>query len=1430
MDSRSLVVILLLLVGMAQAADYQLNFILRDAGRPYNEDINMSYHRGTMINISYHNTTEEIPLEWYYGWRDYNYGNISFNLTDMFVENGTVLFSVDMAGRGAISLFKDIRITKDGADLSYGPWNTSCSVGDTYPETVNPDYKAQVYRDDRMILVGVINGGVACAQSSPIREAPELRIKQSDLVFNKSAYNITHGNQLQINITVHNTGTANEDNANVTLLINGVVRNDTLLSIPVASSNTTSFYYTTDFGTSNFLSITAIVLPSGDEGILENNKAVKRLVKSRPFLFFTNSSNTQGFIDQDQYPYSTWKATIESTLLDCPSSFTGSDTTAHARCVLYYAEKYSLNKSDNTSAIRAINGLTNSFSGEIELNRSAAGNCTKDSFINCSDVHYGDTCGGALYNFRRKATDYVMALNWVSQWGVDNGYEENITIARDNMARAAADIYLIGKETYTYGEGNSGGWSMCQFGEWWQGKFIFLPPLAWMALELQDYDGQHQDLDGSATEWFLHTENDMLNVSQSGGMEPFVNMVQTNDGIFMEGGGYRYYYNDGEYTFYMAYRLWYENQTLLFTEYDQPNSSIMHLPHFMTPTGRYPQLASSFASEVSSYWFIQDVFPLGSYNRGVINYYINKTLFPDNGFTTKYHDFYDYEHRIFTYNYSETITTPDDIWKTKNGYFQTIRDDWNENELNVLMLAPSEKGFSGHINQKVDHLSINVWGKRAYLTGYGGPERHLTMAPTPYDSGILVSENNFVFWSDLYDEWRFPARNAVSEYGDTSDNPVTPYGVVETDTTKVTGGEFDIVKSNSNSASYSLMDNNLNVKRIAVIVDANFIVDFYNIQTEGGGETAIQYHIPFSTTEYNITPTAAYEYNKYMYGNMSINGVVVDWYNKTVANVSAYNISSEHTNVSKLRWSTLSQTDSIVTGTNQVNFTILFNPIPVNMSVKHYGFHLGEYGIIYDAHAPRILYNRSGNYIGQSNIYYINNESESEPVMNYVSITGGDGNDSASYVVTTGYHTTVWTANGSDVTVNGIKTDAKFGFARYKNASGNFTEVLIGDGIYLNSSYEMLNVSSNWTLDTLVFNKKNDTSYLVHVLGTWGDYTVRLFNVLTSAQVNITDENGYAIDYRYEDTNTTIMFNMTPTTYTTANIILNEVGGSPTTTAATTSSVASTTTTTGGGATTTSPTTTIGGVGQVIFEYNDSIGTEDAFIDSSNPSNNYGGNDYMRMGDEDGFLFIYNVSNSSLNLSHQIDHAELHFRGYVGYFDENETQNVTWYKVNDEVYNNSDLPVCAGSKSGETATDCEIDHDNRPTGANRNATPIATLYINDSGYTQCDEWGNCNWFGETGFHWFSIPVSFAANYTHLNSLDRIVLYAESTELVYVNYAYLLGWSEEMIGSYPYLTENYTFITTTTSSSSSSSTSTTLASPLGYIDTLIGVIMNGGSLR
>jgi hypothetical protein len=1091
-------------------------------------DVGPTYANYVSLTISLWNGTSMTALASYFPAADYQYGQKTYNLTPAYAP-GSRIYINSSGLRGLPIMLKDIRILHNGMDMAMDGWNRSCSRGATWFDTSLFHVRADVHADD-WVVVGPANyidvGDYSCLYTN-IKDGSDLRIMQAGLTFNKTIWNISTGNSLQINVTVNNTGYLDDNNANITLYINDTAISSRIVSVKSGSYNTTSFPYTANFIRPQ-IKVSAKVYASGDTGMRQNQEAVKYLLK-HPFFWFTNSSQTYVYSHRTQAPYSTWISDLNSQISYCNAiSVTGYHESTKAACAMSYAQKYQLNKSDTSNANKAMYylGHIGDYSSWVWANWSLSGNCAAGSGTGCSNQNYGagiETSGDeyALQLY------YAIAYDWAFEYM--KNYPVNLTNIRDRLGRLGAMHYLINKEPYSYTEIQSAAFD--NGGDYGEGKIGFISALGPIAFAIADYDGQYQNLDGSPDKWMRLAEQDQYNYSMSGGSQSILNQFWTKEGVYEEGSGYRAYYLDEEWYYASLYPSFYGRY--LTTIYPMANESPVYIPAAMSPVYLAPMSQTSYSDSWVGQYVTPPMYPINSTYRMLMNYYIRNALVPNFywGGDYPYHleGSMDNFEKIFTYDASEAYAPVTESYRSSHNYYSVVRGSWSPNAVYAYMRLENESGFSGHMNQNPETLTFDVFGRGAYLISSCSDPRFMSLI-TQFGGIYPYCKTSWDAWEPSATGYVWMAKEARNGYDGGIENPGRLLASLQTPNIKMTSGRQDVTTYlNGYTYSYTYPFNA--TRRLAVIGD-RYLVDFTRMES-ASNSSRYRFYLPFGSASLH-TGTSATNDN-YVVGNMTIDGTYVPFYNYGTNSL----IQTNRTNVTTIIWNSPTIHNSVWAGGVPVNLTVYLNPRR-DLYMGHYGEHFGRYGEDIEAIAPYVFRYYNGSRVNKLDLFYIRNGSEENPSIGRISIDNGGYNDYADYVNTSSSADVVWETDGAQVGVSYVKTDSQFGVARKDLSSGEVTEFLFGDGTYLNTSTAQLVLLSSRP-SAFAYYKNGTFNYQVRIANASGTFVVRLKNLANFVSFTLTS-NGVPITGQQADGNTTVMFNLTTsgTTEATLNLITSD--------------------------------------------------------------------------------------------------------------------------------------------------------------------------------------------------------------------------------------------------------------------------------------------------
>lgn len=1140
--------------------EYRFKFTHRDPNRlgdtylddfqfyVYSEQISTAANT-TLTDVSYWNITGL-----------YQIGAVDLNLTSGFVDGDTrVCFKATRTGAGnPISLLKDIEVTHNGSSAKFTPWTT---VED------NSTYEGvRVYEDDWMSF-GVRSPlyGTAIVCSAAIEDAPELVVNQSDVSINKTIYEIDDGDNLEINVTVHNTGLVDEDNATVSFYVDGVLNTSTSeVLVSAGSSNTSTFYYNVSYGDANTLLIrfNAEAENSTLEGISENNNAYRYFVKQHHYTLIPSSYSSAYCINNPAVqPCLYWINNLTDDASTCYAiDYSGSarEEDDNAVCAykmaLYY--HYSGNVSYANKTAEALEQIGTS--SEFEwLDRSKSGNVTPNEY-NGSDEDYLD---GDIYDYDDLATGnvrdiglYGPAYDLIHEYMEEN-MTSNLTTVRDNLGRLAAQYYLMGKEVYSYGD-RSTGVSFSAWGDYGAGRMNFLTGFGWLAMSILDYDGTYADTDGSPYDWIYFVEQDMLNYSLSGGNLPIADQMQYKDGLYPEGFGYREYWGSSDYSLYRVWQNTFKEN--LWEKYTLANGSLLILPYASQPNLLEPNICVAYSYTNEALYEMLGIYGTGSEANQLVHYLVNKSLTQDNGkpLQGKAAGFSIYN-QIFTYNESE-VSAPsgETSWQSPNGSVTVFRSSVSDpnQQYSTFTRTAHESAFSGHQTHTPDQLTFDIWSRGAYLIPRGSDVR--TNGDIELQDGLYPDGLTSFFLEDDEGTYRGLEKYRSQEYEETQEAQADlTYTLLET--------PLDVVSGKVYVSGLYLGDvvAPLDFRRTFAMIDDRYFVELTRYNSTATQNISMVY--PFCTTD-GYTGATDNDYDNWGNGTLYVNGSEITWYNTTAANSSDWILTSDIPQIETVKWRTRTWDGNRFPTQNHVNMTMYANPMR-DGGVRHFGMHYGTYDATTATTewvCPNIRLNVSTSDAKQVNVFYAANDSDSNPSYTALTVTGGSGDDYCTNIqLDASFNDTVCYTDGEDISYGlGVATDMEASIVRENTSELSF--MFGAEGTYLNSTVDV-SFESNTSITYVLVNVSNSTRYDL-VVGGSGSVNLSMYGLAASDAWNVTYSNGTMPTQGIDaTTNTSIWWTADMSSH---DFILTQ-GEAGTTTTSSTSTSTTTTISSGGGMT-----------------------------------------------------------------------------------------------------------------------------------------------------------------------------------------------------------------------------------------------------------------------
>jgi len=970
-----------------------------------------------------------------------NYGYQEVDLTPCNPEGRRITFEFYDDTRGVIYLY-NISVTHRGKMVRFTPW--SCSK-------TRPEMRCQLYSETRLMLGHPSNitgtwAGVNVT-SSPLLDAPELEIRQSDLRLSRE-YGVAQGENITVTATVRNTGAVNASNVRVALYINGInVRNSSPISVQAGGNTTVSFTHTANYGSRNYIKIEVEAIPENTtlEGLEQNNRAVVYLMKSYPYFFFKNFSTTHAAGHLGEEPYASWLSSLQSK--------------AQSAYALDYSDP-SLQEAD-----KAINAMAMALYYHVTGNQSYA-NKTMEALLNIGNGMYSgttpwvwanrsDTTGnygwGSTYSMgiaMKAGIGYSYAYNWVRDYmeTYDSLQGTNYSdVAADRLYLLLADLYHHLKEVTapTDGYPTSGRSGVSFGGDDHLRRIGALGALGAGALTLLDYNGRYVDLEGHPEEWVEFVRKDLAVESQSGFWQPALDVHLTKDGYYM-GGEYLQYFEPAVAYFMKTYYDTFgvnlgDSNPLL-------DGFAMHLPYTIMPNGIKNYVTAWYGVYLRQI-LLAETYPDGSLKKNLQYWYLNasRVAYNDKGFLTKDSTIPKYL-LLPVYNRSaENVTLPGEAsYISGRPSMAVLRSGFSKEDWYSFFKIINEEYYSATGQSHAELLTFDIWAKGAYLVPDSGEPRftnpnsslryraegnsigHTTVLVN--DSGVLKAVARWAGGSAYPPD---ELNRAYLRYNITSGLLDMLEGYMYVNRVRYPGDYY---------ASLDPPPDRFGWTRGLVLAGNDYLIeyDFFN-------SSANEYYlvVPLGSTE-GTAGSIPYQSGNFstqldnrVYGNLTIGAQPVLWFDGAKERV----VMKEHrfSGVSNITWETLSETNLLERDSRTVRLSIyLPEPAQVaqNVSVMHYG----PYGGNYDYWHPylRIKVPRNKFFI----IYHA--YTGASPVVNAssISLTGGDGDDYALRLNGTGYTDFIHISDGENVTYGEISTDASFALTRL-NLSGRVEHLLL---------------------------------------------------------------------------------------------------------------------------------------------------------------------------------------------------------------------------------------------------------------------------------------------------------------------------------------------------------------------------------------------------
>lgn len=1010
-------------ISLAEADSWTLNFIERDT-EPWNR---ASSHKDNYAYMSVYVGSTLVKNYASIG-TDYDYGNTSIDLSNNDPTGQQIKFV--FYGTDTIYYLYNINLQKNGQYVKFTPWTaTSTTVSDG---SVHYDNS---WREDRIVATIESNGGQVNFTSATVATAPELRIQQSGLTFNKTIYSINQGDSLQINATLNNIGTATDSGVVARLYINDVLTSTSSShSIANGSSYIYSFAYTVDFAGPNRIKVTVQAVPSGTEGMAWNNNATKYILK-HPYFYTTNFSNSPAVVYGGSTPYSGWLSTLAS-LASNDLSYDYTSGSASETTKAQKAMEMSLHGNINGLATyqnKTMQALLYAGKGNwCFLNRSFAGDTTERS--GGVWTLYNDTCP---YNtvgmyWGQITTEYSMAYDWdapyIISYDAAHGTSYMTTI-RDNVAHLCQDSYLVDKEMYNYPTGGDRD-TVDTWGDWGTGKLAKEGGTGVCALAMLDYDGQYQNVDDNMFQItnFIARDTFQLGSKMTGAPESILQIQTTEDGIWEEGGGYQDYH-EPTISYFMALYRYTFNQSLA-DAYPLAYGYATWILRAFAPTGQYPQMTTSYASP----WYPQvnyylSLNPTDAVNYGLGVYYTNYSIVPNKGYRGSGSgqgaggDYGGYPELLLGYNTSASMATPSEpSYLFPQGTGAVLRSGFNRGDTYVYLRSAMNHTMSGHSEGTTQQLVFDIWAKGAYLIDEPGDPRFLG---SPQDDDASTKDRATILaYNSNRNLWGWTTRDTKGTYESMVDPSKINTGFF-TPFIDFTEGNMTVSSLSDTYAEYTYaLPAPYSWTRSILMLDNNYVIVADRLASIASQQYSMI--IPFGDSNGNTNANPIFNYAR---GNFTIDGTDYQWYDRVAGNPTPFSV----TNAQKIVWKSLSETNTIDTTAYQVNMTVFLNPVN-SISVITGHMHYGNYGQSYEWNAPLARVNQTGSNVKYLTVYYPTTTGDAQPIITNLTVTGGSGGNDYTTKVQVGSKTDIITASdGEGITAGPVSTDAQMSFSREEN-------------------------------------------------------------------------------------------------------------------------------------------------------------------------------------------------------------------------------------------------------------------------------------------------------------------------------------------------------------------------------------------------------------
>ncbi|MFH1721445.1 MAG: CARDB domain-containing protein [Candidatus Altiarchaeota archaeon] len=1122
-------------VNVRSGGEWLLTFTERDSIPAYSSD------GGAYKSYAYFHVfvDDELVDAWNITW-DRHIGKTTLDLSEYMSAGGgnTVSLRLVYGSLGKLILYLyDIELTHFGKAVRYTPWNYNMS---------DPDFRVHNYSETRIMMAmpsGVSSGNnYVQFITQPLIDAPELVINQSDFNFNETIYKISAGETVKAHVRIHNRGAVDEDNATVKLFVDDVL-NQTVSDVSVTSGSSTNVSITYTFpGGRKRLKV--LVEPSDSylEGMEDNNYAIKYIIESHPYMFFSDWKSTPAYLLQNQEPYSYW---LSGSTPDGSSSIMSIATVALGknyalsmgevtRCndARALAIAYHYKNNNSAYADKAISALENLGINWQFADRSLAGqpNRNQDTPYHTNYSYGWQAVTDPPYSsYANQMIACGEAYDWLSEYIKEND-EAAYREIRDRLAHWMYDAYLVTKEGFNYDEADT----YRLPGDMPHSKMRIQSGMGVIASALLDYDGIYQNIDDNPYEVLEFIRLDWTNESQVGGVRPTPRNFLDLDGSCVQ-GQYKDYSFTSVASFLVAYR-------------DAVGVNLVEDSEFMrgfanedvlrdTPIGLQNQLADARYSVWAPQFVVTPLF--SGAERWAHNYYVNNSLIEnDEGYDFVSSDSFNYE-RVFTYNKSE----PHIGWTDADGEhgsagaqktYAILTSGWERNAVWLYYKAVYESFFGGHQASQDSQLSFDMWAKGAYLltddgncrwspsegtdpcASANGPYGHnsWTMSNQGVERGIhrqsgstlrgfdnLAYINSTVFkpWLDysrgsMYlKNWRsIPSSLTTGEF----DDPI----YIQRDIV-FPANEYFIVADHMNSTGAH---------------------DYYKLLTLG-------------STEMDTVGASGWADN-HVLGTLTIDGQEMDWWNYATDDP----LTDLKTSANKVLWQTWSETNDQYTVRYPVNLTVFYMPAAdayVDTSVFHYGVG-GANGAESEGYHPLVKVKQTStsstnHSVAYLSVYYPTGVGDLQPTISEVDIPQSSGDD-LRYAIKIVKGNTIDLASVSVpeeegfITVNNTRTNARFTFSRQENSTLSYFVALDGYDFYFDGELVFRATNPEGTTPTLVSATINFDSVEVsgYVEGPASGYNLSIITYFNESGVSVRNVTLDGVTQNYSYNNLTGVINI----------------------------------------------------------------------------------------------------------------------------------------------------------------------------------------------------------------------------------------------------------------------------------------------------------------